>query len=45
MGVFKKVELPVFEDAVTEQMDKVKEKKGAGKMSDLIMSGETWEVK
>ena len=45
MGVFKKVELPVFEDAVIEQMDKVKEKKGAGKMSDLIMSGETWEVK
>ena len=45
MGVFKKVELPVFEDAVVDQMDKVKEKKGAGKMSDLIKSGETWEVK
>ena len=45
LGVFREVNAPVYEDLVHAQINDQTEKKGRGKVADLISSGETWEVK
>jgi 2-oxoglutarate ferredoxin oxidoreductase subunit beta len=45
MGIFKRVSVPSFDEAMMEQMEVVKEKKGKGSMEDLLKAGDTWEVK
>ena len=38
------VDAPLFENGVHAQIDGVTEKKGPGKLEDLIYSGDTWTV-
>ena len=44
LGVFRSVPSNVYEDAVRGQVTEAIEKKGRGKLRDLIWAGETWEV-
>ncbi len=45
IGIFRAIEDPVFEVGVNGQVADAIEKKGKGKLQDLIYSGETWEIK
>lgn len=45
VGVIRDVEAPSYETAVAEQVREVKAKKGFTCLRDMIMAGETWEVK
>lgn len=44
IGVLKQVDAPIYENQLYKQLQTVEEKKGKGKVSDLLMSGDTWEV-
>ena len=44
IGVFRDVEVPVFEDAVRGQMDAAVAKRGKGDLNKLFHSGDTWQV-
>ena len=44
IGVFRDVNKPLFEESVHAQIKHVTEQKGAGKLKDLIYTGDTWEV-
>ena len=44
MGIFRKVERPLFEADVHQQIDQVTEKKGPGELKDLIYAGDMWTV-
>ncbi len=44
IGLLRQVEAPVFEHDVRRQVDEATEKKGRGKLADLIYSSDTWEV-
>jgi len=44
LGIIRKVEAHYYDDAVTQQIEDVTEKKGKGSMDALIHSGDTWEV-
>jgi len=44
IGIFRRVEKPLFEKTVHEQIEAVTESKGPGKLKDLIYTGDTWEV-
>jgi 2-oxoglutarate ferredoxin oxidoreductase subunit beta len=44
VGIFRRVARPRFEDAVHGQIDQVTEKKGAGKLKDLVYAGDNWTV-
>ena len=43
-GIFRSVDAPVYEREVTRQIEEAIEKKGRGKLRDLVWAGETWEV-
>ena len=43
-GVFKRTELPAYDDGVQEQIDLARRKKGEGDLMKLIRSGDVWEV-
>ena len=43
LGVFRSVERPVYEDLVTQQIDRAKER-GSADLDALLKSGETWTV-
>lgn len=45
IGVIRDVEAPVYEEAVDKQTHNVEERKHFGSLRDMIMAGETWEVK
>ena len=45
LGVIRSVERPVYEESLAAQNRSVIEKKGAGRLEDLLASGQTWDVK
>ena len=45
MGVIRDVEAPTYDQAVAEQIEEVKDKKPQRTLRDLLLSGDTWEVK
>lgn len=45
IGVFKNKEYPTYDELLTNQLEKVKEKLGEGDLNKLLFSGNTWEVK
>ena len=45
LGVIRDVETPTYNDGVDEQVRQVKAKKGFDSLRDMILAGETWEVK
>jgi len=45
VGVFRRVERPTFENEVVAQIDQVTERLGRGKLGELLLSGNSWEVK
>ena len=45
IGVIRQVDAPNYDSAVTAQVEEVKAKKGYTCLHDMIMAGETWEVK
>lgn len=45
IGVIRDVEAPVYEEEVDKQTHNVEERKHFGSLHDMIMAGETWEVK
>ena len=45
LGVIRAVEAPTYETAVAEQVEEAKAKHGFTCLHDVIMSGDTWEVK
>ncbi len=45
IGVFRDVDRPAYDDAVTAQMNATKEKLGDGDLEKLFNTGDTWEVK
>lgn len=45
IGVIRNVEAPVYEEEVDKQTHNVEERKHFGSLRDMIMAGETWEVK
>ena len=45
IGVIRDVEAPVYEEEVDKQTHNVEEHKHFGSLRDMIMAGETWEVK
>ncbi|MCB9914660.1 MAG: 2-oxoacid:ferredoxin oxidoreductase subunit beta [Planctomycetes bacterium] len=44
IGIFRSVDAPIFEDGVNGQVSAAIEKKGRGKLKDLIYAGETWDI-
>lgn len=45
IGVIRDVESPVYDQEVEKQVAEVKAKKGFSSLRDMILAGETWEVK
>ena len=45
IGVIRDVEAPVYEEEVDKQTHNVEERKHFGSLRDMILAGETWEVK
>jgi 2-oxoglutarate ferredoxin oxidoreductase subunit beta len=45
IGVFRDVHAPIFDQAVNAQVRTAIDKRGAGKLKDLVYAGETWDVK
>lgn len=45
IGVIRDVEAPVYEEEVDKQTHNFEERKHFGSLRDMIMAGETWEVK
>jgi 2-oxoglutarate/2-oxoacid ferredoxin oxidoreductase subunit beta len=43
-GIFRAVEDTVYEEAVTEQVERAISEKGRGKIEDLVWAGERWEI-
>lgn len=44
MGVIRKINKPVYEDLLIEQIDEAQALKGTGSLEDLFTDGEVWEV-
>lgn len=44
IGIFRNIQAPAYDAAVVEQVQKVKEAKGAGKLEDLLYTKDSWEV-
>lgn len=45
LGVIRDVDSPVYNEALEQQIADVRARKGFGSLRDMIMGGETWEVK
>lgn len=45
LGVIRDVEAPTYEACVAQQVEEVRAKKGFTNLRDMILAGETWEVK
>jgi 2-oxoglutarate ferredoxin oxidoreductase subunit beta len=44
LGVFRSVEMPSYEQRVVEQVQQETDRRGLGKLDELLRSGDTWEV-
>ncbi|MDR2041675.1 MAG: 2-oxoacid:ferredoxin oxidoreductase subunit beta [Tannerella sp.] len=44
-GVIREVEAPAYDESVAQQINEVQAKTPVRKLHDLLMSGETWEIK
>ena len=44
VGVFRKVERPVYDTLMAEQLDDARAKKGDGDLAALLHSGDTWQI-
>ena len=44
IGIFRSIQRPCYEDALTQQIDTQKEKKGEGNIESLLNAGDTWVV-
>jgi 2-oxoglutarate ferredoxin oxidoreductase subunit beta len=44
IGIFRSVERPVYDDLMAEQLEKAREKKGAGDLEKLLLAGDTWRI-
>ena len=44
VGIFRSLERPCYEEALTAQITEAQAKKGVGKLEDLFSAGETWKV-
>ncbi len=44
IGVFRKVDLPSYDHGLVHQLEEQREKRGEGKLEELIYSGELWTV-
>ena len=44
IGIFRNIQAPAYDASVIEQVQKVKETKGAGKLEDLLYTKDSWEV-
>jgi 2-oxoglutarate/2-oxoacid ferredoxin oxidoreductase subunit beta len=44
IGIFRQVTRPTYDDSMTEQIDKVRDKQGAGDLAALLAGGDTWSV-
>jgi 2-oxoglutarate/2-oxoacid ferredoxin oxidoreductase subunit beta len=44
LGVFRKVERPVYDDLMSEQLEAARETSGEGDLAALLHSGDTWTV-
>jgi 2-oxoglutarate/2-oxoacid ferredoxin oxidoreductase subunit beta len=44
LGVFRDVEMPAYEERVTEQIRQETERLGEGRLEELLLAGDTWEV-
>ena len=44
LGIIRKVNHPIYDQQVSDQIDTVREKQGSGEMKKLLFSGDTWEV-
>jgi len=44
IGIFRSIQRPCYEDALTQQVDTQKEKKGEGNLESLLNAGDTWVV-
>ena len=45
VGVIRDVESPVYKEEIDMQIEQVRAKKGFDRLRDMILAGETWEVK
>lgn len=45
VGVIRDVESPVYNEEIDMQIERVRAKKGFDRLRDMILAGETWEVK
>ncbi len=45
VGVIRDVESPVYNEEIDMQIEQVRAKKGFDRLRDMILAGETWEVK
>ena len=45
LGVIRDVESPCYDQAVSDQVQEVKARKGFNTLRDMILAGETWEVR
>ena len=45
IGVIRNVEAPTYDGEVTRQVEEVRQKKNYPTLRDVILSGDTWEVK
>jgi len=44
VGVFRDIERPVYDELMAEQLETAVAKRGAGDLTELLHSGETWVV-
>ncbi|RJP59616.1 MAG: 2-oxoacid:ferredoxin oxidoreductase subunit beta [Ignavibacteriales bacterium] len=44
IGIFRQINKPTYDEGVTEQINKITEKKGKGDLEKVLFSGNTWEV-
>jgi len=44
IGVFRAIEQPIYESQVNDQLDQAVQKRGAGDLTKLFHSGDTWQV-
>ncbi|GII93506.1 2-oxoacid:ferredoxin oxidoreductase subunit beta [Sinosporangium siamense] len=44
IGVFRSVQRPSYDEEMAAQVDRATTERGAGRLSDLLMSGDTWRI-
>jgi len=44
LGVFRAVERPVYDELMSEQLERAREEQGGGDLTALLRSGDTWTI-